>query len=372
MKETACQEAASSPALFSQRSMPSAQTSEALYDRFPGSSKQLTAEKPEMFHNREVLLKMLQPPSFYLSGSGCQLPYHEEEKKCPSSGRGSQCFRCINLKPPQIPVPVTTEANEDWSGKTKNGMYAPQLSIRDQHNITHRRTEDNNVQSPRDIEIDMDLSYHRDLLKNRPFEKTRLLFPKNACCPSCEFSQEQFLPRTVHCQSLYGQKHSTTGDSFQKETLPIDGTWALANQKRKIEVITQQKSKKGSTMKDGSGLNPGFLSDRCYFRRDFQADQASDSNKKTGRGYQDKKTTSAEVPIDDHSVESNINGLRNRLRGNFLINAPFPTQDNHIKAHLAVSQGSAFVPSRPSQVLLNHQGHEVSELIYKINKKFYF
>ena len=306
---------------------------------------------------------MLQPPSFYLSGSGCQLPYHEEAKKCPSSRRGSQCFRCINLKPPQIPVPVTTEANGDWSGKTKNGMYAPQLSIRDQH-ITHRGTEENNVQSPRDI----DLSYHGDLLKNRPFEKTRLLFPKNACCPSCEFSQEQFLPRTVHYQSLYGQKHSSTGDSFQKETLPSDGTWALANQKRKIEVITQQKSKKSPTIKDGSGLNPRFFPDRCYFRRDFQADQASDSNKKTGRGYQDKKTASAEVPTDDHSVESSINGLRNRLHGNFLINAPFATQDNHIKAHLAVSQGSAtFVPSRPSQGLLKHQGHEVSELIYKKN-----
>lgn len=315
-----------------------------------------------MFQNREILLKMLQPPSLYLSGSGCQLPYHEEEKKCPSSGRGSQCFHCIKLKPLHIPVPVTTEANEDWSGKTKNGLYAPQLSIRDQH----RGTEEKNVQSSRDIEIDMDLSYHRDLLKNRPFEKTRLLFPKNACCPSCEFSHEQFRPRTVHCQSLYGQKHLTTGDSFQKETLPIDGTCALANQKRKIEVITQQKSKRGLTVKDRSGLNPGFLPDRCYFRRDFQVDQASDSNEKTGRGYQDKQTASAEVPNDDHSVDSSINGLSNRLHGNFLMNAPFRTQDNHIKAHLAVSQGSAFVPSRPSQGLLNYQGHEVSELIYKI------
>ena len=45
-----------------------------------------------------------------------------------------------------------------------------------------------------------------------------------------------------------------------------------------------------------------------------------------------------------------------------LINTPFNTQDNHVKVHVAVPQGSAFVPCRPSQSLMDYQNHEVSKL----------
>ena len=61
-----------------------------------------------------------------------------------------------------------------------------------------------------------------------------------------------------------------------------------------------------------------------------------------------------------------MSGLSHGLHGIPLINTPFTTQDNHIKVHLAVPQGSAFVPSRPSQGLMDYQNHEVSKLTSKL------
>ena len=74
---------------------------------------------------------------------------------------------------------------------------------------------------------------------------------------------------------------------------------------------------------------------------------------KFAKTIETNSATSVEVPNDDHSVESRMNGLGHGLHGIPLINTPFTTQDNHIKVHLAVPQGSAFVPSRPSQGLLH-------------------
>ena len=78
--------------------------------------------------------------------------------------------------------------------------------------------------------------------------------------------------------------------------------------------------------------------------------------------YRDKKTTSVQVPNDNHSVESYINGLSHGLDEIPLIKNLCTTQDNHIKVPLAVPQGSEFVQSRLSQRLMDYQRHEVSEL----------
>ena len=78
--------------------------------------------------------------------------------------------------------------------------------------------------------------------------------------------------------------------------------------------------------------------------------------------YRDKKTTSVEVPNDNHSVESRMNGLSHGLHEIPLIKNLCTTQDNHIKVPLAVPPGSGFVQSRLSQRLMDYQRHEVSEL----------
>lgn len=78
--------------------------------------------------------------------------------------------------------------------------------------------------------------------------------------------------------------------------------------------------------------------------------------------YRDKKTTSVEVPNDNHSVESYINGLSHGLHKIPVIKDLCTTQDNHLKVPLAVTPGSGFVQSRLSQRLMDYQYHEVSEL----------
>ena len=78
--------------------------------------------------------------------------------------------------------------------------------------------------------------------------------------------------------------------------------------------------------------------------------------------YRDKKTTSVQVPNDNHSVESYINGLSHGLDEIPPKKNLCTTQDNHIKIPLAVPQGSGFVQSRLSQRLMDYQRHEVSEL----------
>ena len=193
----------------------------------------------DVFHSREVFLKLLKPPALQMPRSGCSLPYREKAKACfKSEVRESHCSRCLEFRPPHNQLVVSSGAYGDWNSKTLNENFDSSEVRYGQTSISYKDASEK--QPHREPQTAINWSGNEDDPPRTV--KTSVLFPPPVRCRSCEHKGQSFYPEQLHlrtgrCQQVLAeyQQHSNGNHCFREDTFPIDADSTPSNKERPVD-----------------------------------------------------------------------------------------------------------------------------------------
>lgn len=141
----------------------------------------------ERFQNREILLKLLQPPGATMMHAQCgsrTLPHQESEKtlfKPELCGSHAHCLRCTSFQhTPRKIVDIGREANEEWNQKTwHSNCIISEIKGQKENIFTNQNKTESNFRHRETVAIP-----GKNL--SRPDTERTSLFPTMVRCQSCD------------------------------------------------------------------------------------------------------------------------------------------------------------------------------------------
>lgn len=317
----------------------------------------------DVFHSREVFLKLLKPPALQMPRSGCSLPYREKAKTCfKSEVSESHCSRCLEFRPPHNQLVVSSGANGGWNSKTLN-VNCDSSEMRDgQQNISYKET--NEKQPHREPRTVINWPGNEDDQPPRT-GKTSVLFSPPVRCRSCDLRGQSFYPEELHlrtgrCQQVLEerQQHSNGNHCFREDTFSNDADSAPSNKEKPVEDSRSATLNNESSRKDTDKFRHACPSKWRYYGYNSRFYRPLPLSRNLSPDHPGMVTESN----DEHlrPVRS-VNNVIIHLGERSPLASSSVTQDKGSETSHPVPERYVYPTSLPSDELLQGQCHEVSE-----------